>query len=429
MSILNRLRRLSRVALAATPVAAALLAAPAPAHAVPSYARQTGMECTGCHVGAYGPQLTPAGIRFKLGGYTDTDGKAGKVPLSGMLLADYSHTNQPQDPPPDHLRANDNVSFDQASLFVAGGAGEHFGGFMQITYDGVAHQLALDNTDLRAVTTTSLGGADTVLGLSLNNNPTVQDPFNTLPAWGYPFVGPAAGFGTGDAATLINGGLGGIVLGLSGYMVWDKSWYAELGSYGSMNPSTQDSLGLGRDNQKLEGNAYWRLAYMRDLKSAAWHVGVFGWTARLEPDRTAPGPVDSHRDIGVDGSYQFLGTREQSWTVFGSLTNEFTHTGADGSTAHLIERRLNATYNWNETVGVSGGLFSTSGSDPAAATRGVLLQADWTPWGKESAEAPAPVQWLNLKFGAQYWHYGTFDGTHDGAGDHDTFSVFAWSAF
>jgi hypothetical protein len=54
------------------------------AHAVPSYARQTGSDCAACHVGAFGPQLTPYGIQFKLGGYTDTDGKEGKVPLSGM---------------------------------------------------------------------------------------------------------------------------------------------------------------------------------------------------------------------------------------------------------------------------------------------------------------------------------------------------------
>jgi len=427
MNALERLRRLTRAACALLPLGLAALATPA--HAVPSYARQTGMDCAGCHVGAYGPQLTPAGIRFKLGGYTDTDGKGGKIPLSGMLLADYSHTNKAQDPPPDHLKGNDNTSFDQGSLFIAGGAGEHFGGFMQLTYDGVARNFGLDNTDIRAVTTTQIAGADTILGVSLNNNPTVQDPFNTLSAWGYPYVGPAAGFGTGDAATLINGGLGGIVGGLSAYAVWNKDWYAELGSYKSMSPSTQSSLGLGRDYQKLEGNAYWRFAYMHDNKADAWHVGLFGWSARLEPDRTAPGPVDSYRDVGVDGSYQFLGTRENIWTVFGSVTSEQQHIGADGSRGRLTEERLNATWNWQQTWGASGGLFSTHGSDPEATTRGLVLQADWTPWGKEAASAPSPLQWLNLKLGAQYWHYSSFGGTSSGAGDHDTFSIFAWSTF
>jgi len=36
-----------------------LLALPRTAHAVPSFAAQTGQPCTACHVGAFGPQLTP----------------------------------------------------------------------------------------------------------------------------------------------------------------------------------------------------------------------------------------------------------------------------------------------------------------------------------------------------------------------------------
>ncbi|MBL8446093.1 MAG: hypothetical protein JNJ44_01630, partial [Zoogloeaceae bacterium] len=46
--------------------AGALLGASPAAQAVPSFARQTGQECAACHVGAYGPQLTPYGIKFKI---------------------------------------------------------------------------------------------------------------------------------------------------------------------------------------------------------------------------------------------------------------------------------------------------------------------------------------------------------------------------
>ncbi|HMW78326.1 MAG TPA: hypothetical protein PKA22_11035, partial [Rhodocyclaceae bacterium] len=62
------------------------------AHAVPSYARQTGSDCAACHVGGFGPQLTPYGIKFKLGGYTDSDGQGTKVPLSAMLVANWTRT-------------------------------------------------------------------------------------------------------------------------------------------------------------------------------------------------------------------------------------------------------------------------------------------------------------------------------------------------
>lgn len=104
--------------------------------AVPAFAVQTGRPCAACHIGGFGPQLTPFGRDFKLRGYTaravDFD-----VPLSAMAVASYVHTAQDQPPAP-HFSANDNVAVDQISLFLAGGVGAHFGGFVQSTYDGVA---------------------------------------------------------------------------------------------------------------------------------------------------------------------------------------------------------------------------------------------------------------------------------------------------
>src|ERR1700685_4277960 len=56
--------------------------------AVPSYARQTGLACSGCHYAP--PELNPAGRRFKLMGYVDradetkvikTDGAKKRVAL------------------------------------------------------------------------------------------------------------------------------------------------------------------------------------------------------------------------------------------------------------------------------------------------------------------------------------------------------------
>src|SRR5512146_2543047 len=65
---------------------------PPKAQAVPSYARQTGLACSGCHYTP--PELNPAGRRFKLLGYVDkaddakvvkTDSGKKKAPLD--LLA------------------------------------------------------------------------------------------------------------------------------------------------------------------------------------------------------------------------------------------------------------------------------------------------------------------------------------------------------
>lgn len=37
------------------------------AGAVPDFAQQTGQACSTCHIGSFGPQLTPFGREFKLG--------------------------------------------------------------------------------------------------------------------------------------------------------------------------------------------------------------------------------------------------------------------------------------------------------------------------------------------------------------------------
>ena len=73
------------------------------AHALPSFARQTGQNCAACHVSGSWPQLTPWGPFFKSSGYT-----AGKklfeskeginyVPLGLFGQAGITWANQPND--------------------------------------------------------------------------------------------------------------------------------------------------------------------------------------------------------------------------------------------------------------------------------------------------------------------------------------------
>ena len=158
------------------------------AAAVPSFAAQTGQPCNVCHVGGLGPQLTPFGRNFKMRGYTARTVRF-NVPLAAFAVASYVRTAKDQPPSPARdFAVNDNLAVDQVSLFVAGGLGSHLGAFIQNTYDGIAHSFHWDNLDVRAVTTASAKGADMVFGLDINNNPTVQDPFNTLQAWGFPYT-------------------------------------------------------------------------------------------------------------------------------------------------------------------------------------------------------------------------------------------------
>lgn len=425
---------------------------PLSSQAVPSFARQTGQDCVTCHVGGFGPQLTPFGIRFKLGGYTDGNGQS-SVPLSGMAVASFTRTAKAQnDPPANGYKTNDNATLDEASLFLAGRLADKLGAFMQVTYDGVGKKTAIDQTDVRLAHATNWQGKDLVLGLSVNNNPGVQDPFNSSPVWSFPYATTALGFSGAETGTLVNGGLEQHVLGASAYAFFDDHWYAELGTYRSLSPRGQSLLGLGRDEDpgRIPGSAYWRLAWFNDRKRDNWSLGLFGLNAGLQPDRASGSLSNRYRDVGIDGQYQFLGNREHIVTLQGSYIRErqqrnalISDGAADNRVGRLHELKLNASYHFRQTWGVTLGYFSTAGDADATLysgmaggkpdTSGRILQLDWTPWGKEDSWA-AP--WANLRLGAQYTSYSRYNGAatnYDGAGrnasDNNTLFLFAWTSF
>lgn len=156
--------------------------------AVPSFSRQTGAGCSACHVGAFGPDLTPYGINFKLRGYADGSSPKWWLPLSGMVVANWTHTQSDQLPPPGSFRPNDNAVLQEISLFAAGKIANGVGAFIQGTYSGIDHYSALDQVDIRLAHEFTLGGKELSAGLSLNNNPTLTSPTNTVGAWRFPFT-------------------------------------------------------------------------------------------------------------------------------------------------------------------------------------------------------------------------------------------------
>lgn len=95
--------------------------------AVPSCTRQTRQLCVACHVGSFGPELTPFGREFKCNGYTMKVGNDMEIPLSRMLVESFEHTKKAQDRAdmPSGFRTNNNGSLDRASLFLAGRLSDH----------------------------------------------------------------------------------------------------------------------------------------------------------------------------------------------------------------------------------------------------------------------------------------------------------------
>jgi hypothetical protein len=436
---------------------AGLLLSAGSAMAVPAFAIQTDKACQACHVGGFGPQLTPYGRDFKLHGYTErAEGKPFNVPFSIMAVASYLNTQKDQAAPPaDHFSTNNNAAVDQVSLFVAGGLGSHFGGFVQTTYDGVGRSWTWDNLDLRAITVTHLKDKEVVFGLSLNNNPTVQDAWNTLPAWGYPFTSSALA-PSPSASPLFLGGLAQNTLGITAYTWIDTTYYAEAGGYWSPGASTLSHLGADPLSPgDIDGVApYGRLAYQTKLWGGMAQAGVFGMRADIHPGRDRDsGATDRYSDLGVDASYQnaldsgdviavdarYLHER-QTLTATCILAGS---PGGDCANTRLEDLRFDASYYWRDKIGATVGLFDTWGpanSDLYPDSRtfkpdssGVILQLDATPWGE--GKSPLGPR-FNMRVGVQYTVYSringagrNFDGAGANASDNNTFRIFTWFAY
>ena len=428
---------------------------PRSAQAVPAFAQQTGQPCRSCHVGGFGPELTVFGREFKLGGYTLRTHAS--VPLSAMALASWTQTRKDQVPPPEHLHRNDNLVLDQASLFVAGGIGEHFGGFAQlVTYDGVGRSWSWDNIDLRAVTKAKLFGTDSIIGLSLNNSPTVEDPWNTLPAWGFPFTDTAVS-PTPQAGELIDDPLAGNVVGLTGYSWLGHKLYVEGGAYSSPSRGALNFVGMDpTDPGSLHGAApYGRIAFQTNLAGGTWEVGANVLKAAIFPERDrSSGFTDQYTDWGVDSSWlKSLGQSDslssdvrfehEKGNLRASCALALIGDGSDVGCARyeLNEWRAALRYTWHGKLGLTVSPFSITGShnvnlyegNGRPDSNGIIGQVDYTLWPTGNSPL-GPL--VNARLGVQYTLYGKFNGRRrnfdaqgTNAADNDALRLFTWIAF
>ncbi|MGD0430467.1 MAG: hypothetical protein ABSA58_05195 [Acetobacteraceae bacterium] len=443
-------------------VALAIVFFPALARAIPAFAQQTGQPCTACHIGAFGPQLTAFGRAFKISGYTQTGGDAAvPIPLSLMLLGSYSNTTKGQGgPAANNYGANGNFAMDQISLFLGGRINDYAGALIQGTFDGIASAFHLDNSDLRVTAPITVHDTELRLGLDINNGPTVQDPYNSSYAWGYPFVASAL-VPTPTAQPLLASGLIGNSVGATVYSWYDRSLYLEGGLYNTYGPSvlswTGNAYGPGSTTNPAP---YLRAAYEWNWNGQSAHVGGIFLHSNINPayapfSATGSFGHDSYTDYAVDGGYQYLGDGTNVVSLLGIVDHErqnligsFNSGAASQAGNSLNQARATLTYYYQQTYGLTMSWQRTWGSPnpllfPAAPLSGsangkpnsnaLILEADWVPFGKADSWASP---WLNLKLGVQYTIWTQFNGgtsNYDGFGraasDNNTLYVFAWLIF
>jgi hypothetical protein len=396
------------------------------------------------------------GRQFKLNGYVWDRPDVPFIPIAAMLQTSFTHTaeGQPGGAAP-HFNANDNVALDQLSLFYAGKIAPHVGAFVQGTYDGVAGTAALDNVDIRFANQGTVASTDVIYGVSLNNNPTVQDLWNTTPAWGFPFASaPLAP--TPAAATLIDGGLVQQVAGLTAYTLWHQLLYVEVGAYRTLPAGVQRTVGIAPEGeQQIDGfTPYWRLALQRAWGQHYVSLGTFGLHAAVFPGREQRAGHDRLTDVGADASYEFQTGPHQA-TLYVTLITEHQHLTASQALGNasrgsdsLTTFRTQASYNFAQTYGVTLGYFQTTGStdtglyQPAPVSgsasgspnsRGFITELAWVPFGKATSWLQP---WLNVRLNLQYVAYLKFNGAHsnyDGFGRNasanNTLYLLSWFAF
>lgn len=427
-----------RIVGAFLPIALLAILSQTGARAVPSYSRQTGLPCASCHYAP--PELNAFGRKFKLDGYTFTtkpavtDEKKGHnaslqlleaFPLSVVFDTSFTSTKSPQPG-----TQNGNFEFPQdVSLFLAGSWGSHVGSFLQVTYAGQSDHFTWDNTDIRAANSGHLFGKSFVYGVTLNNNPTVEDLWNSTPAWGFPWVSSAVA-PSPSAAALINGSLAQDVAGLGGYAMWDDHLYVTTTIYRSEHiGASQPNSGVGFPIN-IQGVApYWRVAWQTSTTNNNLEIGTYGIHVNSTPNGVT-GPEDSYTDWAVDFQYDrtipqfkndvlsFRGTyiREDS-----SLLGTYAAGGAAFPDHHLNTGEANVEYHFGTRISGAAGLFAITGTadsllypqaaisgsaSGSPASTGYILNLSW--W---------PIQ--NVDLAAQYTGYLRFNGAgtnYDGAG-------------
>jgi hypothetical protein len=420
-------------------------------------------------------------------------------PISGMTVYGYTHTkiDQPMGSP---YHANDNAHPVETSIFYGGAITDNIGLFAQVTnetpYGGSATdpetgqtvapdapcwncEWGWDNTDLRYANTGSFGfgfgkgksaksatgGPDFIYGITANNNPGVQDPWNTVPAWGFPYmVSNIADECCGPPGTLLEGAYEMQVAGVGAYTFIDNHLYLELTGYRTLDTNTLPKLGVNPYDTPgpFAGiTPYWRVAFDQHWGRNWWEFGTFGmralvnpWTGMTDPNgiqinQTFP-ETDRYTDIAFDSQYQYQG--DNFWiTLRGTYIHESQTLNASfvqgnsanpANTLESFKGYASLAYGNDNRIVLSGQYFNVWGTSDAVEyadvascqppdttcrpdTKGFVAEIAYIPF----ISSKSPIwPWANMRLGLQYTYYNKFEGTTNNAQDNNSLFAYVWVA-
>lgn len=294
-------------------VFAGLVLAMPTAHAVPSMARQTGYSCARCHT--VFPELTAFGRQFKLGAFSMSSQKwdesplLGRVPMSALAQVSRTQTRNTgtEGATAESFPRDRETIVQAAGVYYAGKITENSGALVQYNYDGIERRWGMEMFDARYAGETKLAGQDLLWGVTMNNNPTVSDIYNSTRSWSFPHTDAATVMPA--ASALIDMTLASKVGGVGVYGLWNDLVYGELAAYRTANAGFFRFMGLGVPTETVvDGYApYWRLALQREDAPHSFEVGTYGMVAKVlaDPEDRSLG-TNRFRDVALDGSYHYV---------------------------------------------------------------------------------------------------------------------------
>jgi hypothetical protein len=425
--------RKAKVCILITAVLAVIFVTFEGSRAVPGFARQTNLPCSSCH--NVFPELNAFGRMFKMHGYTlgadesvkATDNSGHTIlelpkapPVSMVVSTGFSHLASRM---PGTL--NNNIDFPQElGVFFAAKLTPEMGAFVQATYEDTEGDFAIDMVDVRYAHQTTLGSRDFVLGATLNNNPTVQDVWDNVPMWSFPYEGSPV-TPSSAATPLIDGGFDGQAMGLGPYIFWENRVYGEISLYRSVPQGGPTPPDAGAEMTISKAAPYWRLAFQHQMGQKYFEIGTYGMSAKLFPSGVS-GMTDNYTDIAVDAQYEqkFSGsniTAHAYWIGENQkLKATYAGGGSDHETVKLNTFRINGNFYPGPHFGFSLGYLATFGDTDSTlyAPAPVFGSREGKPNTNALVAEVDFLPWLNTKFALQYVMFSKFNGASD---DYDGF--------
>jgi hypothetical protein len=433
---------------------AASLLVPYNLHALASFARQTGLTCSACHLSF--PELTPTGRDFKLSAFTTaTEDKIiseeatgmsaalsilDDLPLTVNVQASVTYTDMNQSG-----RQNPSVEFpQQINFLLAGQVSPHIGTFLQLTYSESGNSINGDSSEVRFFAAkTTLAGESFVWGIDANNNPMMEDLWNSTPAFGFSYASPdSAGFKP-QATALIDGALATQVIGAGPYFMWANHLYGLVEAYRSEHVGeTQPESGIGGGGPDPINIAwvapYWRLAWQQSIdKNNYLEIGTYGLYLSSYPGAVGGTTTDNYLDLAGDASYELSLGNGDTIVLHTTFIHEVSNPNASEPGAGVQDQlntfRADIGYHFGNTLVLTAGPFITWGT---VDTNAYLFSANGTPDTNGAVAQISYWPWQNFEVGLQYRAFLTYGGAstnYDGAGrnasDNNTLYAFFWFNF